>query len=56
MLNMLHQQSCHIKKTFLAIGQNATCGNYRLMNKWTRFDKYATPLKEIFDALGGPRF
>jgi hypothetical protein len=26
------------------------------MNKWTRVDTYATPLKEIFDALGRPRF
>jgi hypothetical protein len=31
-------------------------GNYKLMNKWTHFDKYATPLKGIFDALGRPKF
>jgi hypothetical protein len=29
------------------------CGDYHLMNKWTRSKKYAMPLlEEIFDALG----
>jgi hypothetical protein len=29
------------------------CGDYRLMNKWTCFDKYFMPLlKEIFDTFG----
>jgi hypothetical protein len=33
--------------------EHRMCGDYRLVNKWIRLDKYAMPLpKEIFDALG----
>jgi len=33
------------------------CGDYRLVNKWICFDKYAMPLLDkIFNALGQVKF